>query len=76
MYDRPGQMAGSEWRPVGIAADEVGILREFIDRAIKRGQMPSDRISGVRVVKLDHARAVKWRAGEFASYEHYKRAVQ
>jgi hypothetical protein len=75
--DRLGQMAGSELRPVGVAAREVGILREFIDRAIQRGQIPFDRLNGVRVVKMAHARAVKaWRAKEFASWDDYQAAVK
>jgi hypothetical protein len=75
--DRPGLTAGSEWTPVGAAAREVGILREFIDRAIQRGQIPFDRINGVRVVRLAHARAVKaWRAKEFATWEAYQNAVK
>jgi hypothetical protein len=75
--DRPGRMAGSEWKAVGVAAREVGILREFIDRAIQRGQIPFDRINGVRVVKLAHTRAVKsWRAKEFATWADYQAAVR
>ena len=77
MFDRPGQEAGTELRPVGVAAREVGVLREHIDRAIQRGQIPCSRVDGVRVIKIAHARAVKaWRAGEFKSYDEYKRAVQ
>jgi hypothetical protein len=75
--DTPRLMAGSECRPVGVAAREVGILREFIDRAIQRGQIPFDRINGVRVVRLSHARAVKaWRAKEFATWDDYQTAVK
>ncbi len=75
--DRPGLAAGSEWKAVGVAAREAGILREFIDRAIQRGQIPFDRINGVRVVRLAHARAVKaWRAKEFATLEAYQAAVR
>jgi hypothetical protein len=76
-FDRLGHMAGSECRPVGVAAREVGILREYIDCAIKRGQIPFNRINGVRVVKLAHARAVKaWRAKEFETWEAYQAAVK
>jgi hypothetical protein len=75
--DRLGHVAGSECRPVGVAAREVGILREYIGCAIKRGQIPFDRINGVRVVNLFHARAVKaWRAKEFATWVDYQAAVK
>jgi hypothetical protein len=70
-------MACSELRPVGVAAREVGVLREYLDCAIKRGQVPFDRINGVRVVKLAHARAVKaWRAKEFDTWDDYQAAVK
>jgi hypothetical protein len=75
--DRLGLMAGSECKPVGVAAREVGILREYLDCAIKRGQIPCDRSNGVRVVKLAHARAVKaWRAKEFDTWDDYQAAVK
>jgi hypothetical protein len=75
--DRLGLMACSELRPVGVAAREVGVLREYLDCAIKRGQVPFDRINGVRVVKLAHARAVKaWRAKEFDTWDDYQAAVK
>jgi hypothetical protein len=75
--DRLGLMAGSECKPVGVAAREVGVLREYLDCAIKRGQIPFDRINGVRVVKLSHARAVKaWRAKEFDTWEAFQAAVK
>jgi hypothetical protein len=75
--DRLGHVAGSECKLVGVAAREVGILREYLDCAIKRGQIPFDRINGVRVVKLAHARIVKaWRAKQFASWEDYQAAVK
>ena len=73
----PRLMAGSEWRPVGVAAREVGILREYLERAIRRGQVPFDRINGVRVVRLDHARIVKrWRAKGFETWQEYQGAVK
>jgi hypothetical protein len=75
--DTPRRMAGSEWRPVGVAAREVGILREYLERAIQRGQIPFDRINGVRVVRLSHARAVKaWRAKEFETWADYQADVK
>lgn len=75
--DRLGLMAGSEYRPVGAAAREVGILREYIDCAIKRGQIPFDRINGVRVIKIAHARIVKaWRAKQFETWDAYQAAVK
>ena len=74
--DRLGHAAGSEWKPVG-ARPRSRILREFIDCAIKRGQIPFDRINGVRVVKIAHARIVKaWRAKQLETWEAYQAAVK
>jgi hypothetical protein len=76
MTNAPRLMAGSEWRPVGYAAREVGIIREYLIRALQRGQIPSERIEGMICVKLDHARIVKkWRAKGFATWDDYQAAV-
>jgi hypothetical protein len=73
----PRLMAGSEWRPVGYAAREAGLLREYLFRALQRGQIPSEKIEGRICVRLDHARIVKkWRAKEFDTWDSYQAAVK
>ncbi len=56
ILERPGQSAGIGRQafllPVGDAARLVGALRERVDRAIKRGQLPYTRVDGRRLVSV------------------------
>ena len=51
--ERPGHEAGTRLYPVGEAARLTDYLREFIDRGIKRGKIPFQRVDGARMVTLD-----------------------
>jgi hypothetical protein len=77
MIARSSRQADHEWTPVGAAAREAGILREYLVRALQRGQIPFERVDGRLCVKIVHARLVKaWRAKQFQTWEGYQSAVK
>ena len=60
----PGQTAG-RLVTIGEAARQSGQLREHVDRAIKRGLIPFERVDGQRVVELANVfKYVERRAAE------------
>ena len=61
LSEGPGLAAGTRLHPVGEAARLTDWLREFIDRAVKRGKIPLHRVDGVRTVRLEDVLAEKAR---------------
>jgi hypothetical protein len=71
LSERPCGNAGSRLYPIGDAARLTDYLREWIDRGIKRGKIPSQRINGVRMVTLADVLADKKRREDRVEAERY-----